>query len=323
MEEDKLYVTCAEAASMLAVSQESIRNFIKRGVLDGRFMKRKCVVLLSSIEQYASMDMTTLEQKQKALEKMQDYVDSYTKELEATRRNILREARLMEEGLVVDDVLRNLFSKRYQLADLFGCFVSLMEEKTGRYTAAEVMRGVIAGESYERIGKRLGGLSHERVRQIFHKGVRSIRNLDSYFDLLDENKQLNEKIHCLEAELRILRSENVSLNELHANENSPVSAFNKKYMVEMMQHSILNTDIRHSSLNLSMRIINVLTYKDIHILYELVKLSRKEIAKMRNLGKKSVLEIDKMLEANGLELGMTDLDIYNWLLVNKSITTNP
>lgn len=70
---------------------------------------------------------------------------------------------------------------------------------------------------------------------------------------------------------------------------------------------LLKTKI--SDLNLSVRALNCLKSADIETLGELVRFNRNDLLKFRNFGKKSLSEIDAVLEARGLRYGM-DLSKY-------------
>lgn len=64
-----------------------------------------------------------------------------------------------------------------------------------------------------------------------------------------------------------------------------------------------------SDLNLSVRALNCLKSADIETLADLVRYQRNDLLKFRNFGKKSLSEIDNLLESRGLRYGM-DLSKY-------------
>lgn len=56
--------------------------------------------------------------------------------------------------------------------------------------------------------------------------------------------------------------------------------------------------------DLSERTINCLKAADIETLGDLVQYKKKDLLKLRNFGKKSLYEVEKLVELNGLEFGM-------------------
>ncbi len=57
-------------------------------------------------------------------------------------------------------------------------------------------------------------------------------------------------------------------------------------------------------LDLSVRALNCLKAADVETLGELVAYNRNDLLKFRNFGKKSLTELDQLVEQKGLEFGM-------------------
>jgi DNA-directed RNA polymerase subunit alpha len=57
-------------------------------------------------------------------------------------------------------------------------------------------------------------------------------------------------------------------------------------------------------LDLSVRALNCLKAADVETLGELVAYNRNDLLKFRNFGKKSLAELDQLVESKGLEFGM-------------------
>ena len=74
-----------------------------------------------------------------------------------------------------------------------------------------------------------------------------------------------------------------------------------------MRHLLLN---KLSDLGLSVRAYNCLNAAEIDTLADLVSYSRPELMKFRNFGRKSLNEIDQMLDKMKLSFGM-DVTKYN------------
>ena len=73
---------------------------------------------------------------------------------------------------------------------------------------------------------------------------------------------------------------------------------------------VMNMDVR--DLEFSVRCSNCMARMNIKKLSELTAMSKDEISKMRNIGKKSIDEMDGKLAEIGLWWQMTDLDWDSW-----------
>ena len=75
----------------------------------------------------------------------------------------------------------------------------------------------------------------------------------------------------------------------------------------LRMRQLLNS--RLSDMDLSVRALNCLKAAEVETLGELVKYHRNDLLKFRNFGKKSLTELDELLERNGLAFGM-DISKY-------------
>ena len=75
----------------------------------------------------------------------------------------------------------------------------------------------------------------------------------------------------------------------------------------LRMRQLLNS--RLSDMDLSVRALNCLKAAEVDTLGQLVKYHRKDLLKFRNFGKKSLTELDELLERNGLAFGM-DISKY-------------
>jgi excisionase family DNA binding protein len=78
---------------------------------------------------------------------------------------------------------------------------------------------------------------------------------------------------------------------------------------------VLNTRI--CDLGLSARVLNCLKIVDIQILADLVQISRSDIMRFRNFGKKSMSELEELLKKHNLAFGM-DITRYYFAMNVKS-----
>ena len=76
----------------------------------------------------------------------------------------------------------------------------------------------------------------------------------------------------------------------------------------LRMRQLLNQKLQ--DMDLSVRALNCLKQAEVETLGELVKYHRADLLKFRNFGKKSLTELDELLERNGLAFGM-DISRYH------------
>ena len=91
---------------------------------------------------------------------------------------------------------------------------------------------------------------------------------------------------------------------------SPDQEGNQEFDEEVLHmRQLLKTKLTDSSLNLSVRALNCLKAADIETLGDLVQYNKTDLLKFRNFGKKSLSELDDLLESLNLTFG-TDITKY-------------
>ena len=91
---------------------------------------------------------------------------------------------------------------------------------------------------------------------------------------------------------------------------SPDQEGNQEFDEEVLHmRQLLKTKLTDSSLNLSVRALNCLQAADVETLGDLVQYNKTDLLKFRNFGKKSLSELDDLLESLNLTFG-TDITKY-------------
>ena len=91
---------------------------------------------------------------------------------------------------------------------------------------------------------------------------------------------------------------------------SPDQEGNQEFDEEVLHmRQLLKTKLTDSSLNLSVRALNYLKAADVETLGDLVQYNKTDLLKFRNFGKKSLSELDDLLESLNLTFG-TDITKY-------------
>ena len=113
---------------------------------------------------------------------------------------------------------------------------------------------------------------------------------------------LKEAAKILIYHFMLFSDEKIIIEEQEKSNNSQLD----EEILRMRQ--LLNS--RLSDMDLSVRALNCLKAAEVETLGQLVKYHRADLLKFRNFGKKSLTELDELLERNGLAFGM-DIAKYN------------
>ena len=288
-------IKVSEAAEMLGVHRQTLENWGARGIIkikksskDGRAH----YVSESVIKQFADT----------------------TKEIAATREAL--NAELAEAKAEYDKVQAEILDirKELQLHQKIGnsllmrefCLAipKVLEDLELISTRSQhIMTLVINGEDCRSIGNRFG-ISRGRVAQIFYAGCKKALKLADLKKDLEELDTLRLDSAKLKECVRALSEENERRKEI---QNKPIDA--EGY--QMLENKVKMLDVRIKDCGFSLRSTNCLQAADVNTIGELIRYSKAQVLKFRNLGKKSLNELDDYLEINNLEFG-TDVDkIYN------------
>ena len=91
---------------------------------------------------------------------------------------------------------------------------------------------------------------------------------------------------------------------------SPDQENNQEFDEEVLHmRQLLKTKLTDATLNLSVRALNCLKAADVETLGDLVQYNKTDLLKFRNFGKKSLSELDDLLEGLNLSFG-TDITKY-------------
>ena len=134
------------------------------------------------------------------------------------------------------------------------------------------------------------GVSPERVNQIVEKTIR-ILNCEGrqYQKLKEDNERMKDELQTMENNVKSLRS------------FREPGAEKLEYSKVDVQESILTK--RLVDCNITVRTLNCLKAEDIETVGDLARQHKTDLLKIRNFGKKCLIEIDDFLNELGLEWG--------------------
>lgn len=140
------------------------------------------------------------------------------------------------------------------------------------------------------------GLTEERVRQIFYKCIKKIKNayeaqIDETNRIKAENEELKHKVYVLGKELESTQSK-VNIDGLLEREKCLCRKAAK----------LLDTSVK--DLPFSIRTLNILIANNIMTFKEIPQYTSEQLYRMKNCGRKSVFEVVSYLSKFGLRAGM-------------------
>ena len=160
-------------------------------------------------------------------------------------------------------------------------------------------------KTLETIGKELG-VSRERVRQIEFKAIRKLKSPQAIniIFLNDFQNEIDRKVIEKQKLLLDISEEVEDLKELF------VTLLNLGgYQIKLQKKEAKVLDQPISDLGLSIRAYNCLRRSRIDTIRELTNKTELDLMRVRNMGRKSLMEIKTKLEDLGLSLKASDYDI--------------
>jgi len=297
-----------DAAEILRTDPQTVSNWIEKGVLRGKMIGRIQMVDGNTIE--ALFDtLKDLDESKKIIGRLQQ--ENYEKACE------LRKTR---DEWLLDLAMVNGLEKPTKLLRMITSMIDSVSDDIMADRERNILKYYLDGSEFEAIGDEYG-LTRERVRQIIEKAMRKLGSLEPYGDVLNrcselenENLMLKATLKRQEAELDALRGKKDEA------EDSTLSEQDRQVL------ELLNT--RLVDMNLTVRALNCLKAADLETFADLVKCQKTDLLKFRNFGRKSLGELDDLLENESERTGVRfsfGMDVspfyerYTKSLINKGV----
>ena len=291
-------IQVSEAAERLGVNRQTIENWGKRGAINIKVMKGRGNahwVDADTIEALQDIDSDA--------EKARKILESDKKEAQELWREVNRTVRQYRRQIV----LVNRYGQASLVAKDFYLSIPQMLEEIGIINCREsrIMQDIISGDDLENIGERLG-LSVSRVLQLFHKGCQRAADIYEVKDKLQELERLRAENSDLQAIIKTLRAELKNQEEEEALKEAKTEEERREAFIQTDSLcKMFNTKL--VDCELSVRALNCLKSIDCETIGDLCRMSKIDLLKCRNFGKKSLGEIDDFLYSRNLDYN-TDVD---------------
>lgn len=293
-------ITRNKAAEILGLSRQTISNYIEQGLI-GSCVGEHGILYVNSedVEKYA--------QKYKMIAANEKMIDDKLKEVEAHKRAINVE--LTE--------LRNRATANGKLAAnavgmLFGVINAMsylnITPKLG-YRESQMLKDIINGMTYEELSFKYD-LTTTRIRQIIEKTCNKLTyNENAAIADIATNRDLRIVIENLKNKLKSVQA---SFDEYRRSKgDAPISGV-------VLPPLILGKDI--NDCDFPVRILNMFKGYNVYTVGDLLRKfhGKSDLAKIRNLGKKSVWIILDFIEENNLSFKQDgESDEYFYMRLNK------
>ena len=300
-------ITRNKAAEILGVSRQTISNYIERGLI-GSCVGEHGILYANSedVEKYA--------QKYKMLAANEKMIDDKLKEVEAHKRAINIELtelrnRATANGKLAANAIGMLFGVINTMSHL-GVTPKLS------YRESTILKDIINGMTYDELSFKYD-LTAGRIKQIVDKTCNKLTyNENVTIAEIATNQDLKIVIENLKKKLKTVQT---SYDEYRrAKGDVPISG-------TVLPPLILGKDV--NDCDFPVRILNMFRCYNVYTVGDLLRKfhGKSDIAKIRNLGKKSIYIILDFIEENNLSFkqdGESDEDFYIRLNNNLSNKKN-
>lgn len=292
---EKRLLTIPQVAEKLGVTTETVKNYIRKGVLRTRSVGGWTMIDRKSYVKLVD-DLNDLAEMEKNLKQLKE-------ELIAERKS---RAELLSAAKETNDIL-GIVRRSDISCHLIHMIVRSMGNDILTEREACMMCRFLECADARQIAKEYD-LTPERTREIINKGIRKFWKLTSYADIVAENNALKEERNNLHAALAHLTDANKELKIQcgHWDEDTAAILLEYPFTEEDKEKcEFLFREIK--DFDFSTRTLNGLLRGNIENVGDMVRLTGRELLKLRNFGKKGLREIEDFVEEHGLCLGM-DVD---------------
>lgn len=299
---NKTYYTRKEAADILGVSPQSISNYSAKGLLHE--VRRGPSALYPCVEVDALNDAPEFHSRETIEEGIRK-MEEESRQMHAQLSE--RYAQLKEDFRIA--ITNGHPENWFRYRELFFKVLRLAADETLTDRNAVIMMDILNGNSLQDVADN-HGLTRERIRQIYERCLRSIVRFRDIATTRLEHA--NATIERLKKENEGLKANIWALE--HPEFGKPVVEVADE-LTKFRHTSPFNTPLRQ--IGLSVRTFNCCHAADIETIGDLCSKTRFQMMKLRNFGRKSLYELDTLLEKMKLEWAMwTDPD-YDYIAMRR------
>lgn len=286
-------ITRDEAAQLLDVTPQTISNWVEKGILNGHMVGSQLKIDKATIEKYfdSMSDLAFIEKRVFAAKRDLQFTE---KELEKNLNDSRSAVHLLGKGVPA-----------YLLNEIFISIINACGDDVLKEREKTFLTMLLEGRSVKELSDDFG-LTYTRIMQVVSHSIRKLSTVKTFSELRKEYKQLLFDNNNYQKIVQSLQNRIKQLESVNNIDSAPVSEYD--YLLGDKGGSftaLLNKRI--IDFNLTVRALNCLKSADIDTLGDLLKCKKKDLLKFRNFGKKSLSEIEDLLDSMKLHFGM-DVD---------------
>lgn len=289
MANTKRLISRDDAAKMLGCTPQTISNWVSSGLIKGRHIKGCLFIDSATITAYFDT-YEDVAHSGEEIHRLQLEYASKEKELKDAVREKLKELRLWGFHSA-ESVNRHLLNEFVEIHD------GLLTEFEIAMLQAFIKMGADKNTDIDSLADAFGMTGSGIVFRC-RKAIRKLSVAKRYGSIVANNKELMNRIERLEIENKALK------------EKVGYSDEDPEYNEEIYTHMRELLDTKIISLDLSVRAINCLKSEDIETLGDLVSWQKLELLQIRNFGKKTLTEIEQLVNEKNLVFGMNVQKYY-------------
>ena len=288
------YISVSAAAQLAGVSRQTILNMCHDKAISCRKNGKIYTVLESDVVAYKDQikDIhVSLDAIEAYKTRMAETAEIYHDEMISALKDTIEEIRLtrMHPARInaTNKMLLAWIGQIKKWKDFDGYSLTWRQE--------DILINMLSGKKPKEIAEKFG-VSPQAINQIWHKALRVFAKCKNHIDFMEE------QITDMKKSIQDKNNEIARLNAIIKGEPMPVLDSDDMQISKLLARPM-------ESFDLSVRCLNCLNTAEIHTLRQLVSFSRHDLLKFRNFGRKSLSELDDLIESNGLRWGM-DVSIY-------------
>lgn len=285
-----------EAAKLLQITEQSISNWVNDGLLASRMIGRCLRIDKETILHY----FDTLQQLGQTEQRVAEMLDNVQRREQALDKRI--------EDISKAEMSIATAMPRWLLTSVYEAILAVAGKDVLCERELYILQRLNQGYTVSEIVQDLC-LTRQAILYIVNKAFKKIYVMRTFSDLRQECRSLKKENADLRQQLSFL---NKQLND-HTNASSAALAYVDSHLpgyttAEDLSNLLQLLSTSLVDMNISVRTLSSLRSVDIYTLKDLVQWQKADIFRIRHIGKKSLTEIEDLLDSLNLSFGLdTDM----------------
>lgn len=291
------YIGRKEVAEILGVTPQTISNYVEKGFFDTK--RIGCMVYINKETMFDKLPEI------KEVVSLENAIEDYKQELEKVYCEYKESVKRGRESVLGNKPLYYM-NAMHRLMDTFKTL-----KINYREDAVDLMHDYFYPVRADRLEDMF--VSESRIMQLITRTlIKADERLNDLLQTEQEYHKLQERTRKQHIKLEEMRKEIYVLEKELSDKEDKEKLSNKPLNMEV--YELLST--RLSEFNFTVRAINALFSGGVFTIGDLIRCTHKKLMDCRNFGKKTLREVNELLEVLHLDLGMSEDSIERMLHTN-------